>query len=60
MNLTFGEYRASDQNTLHYQPPLEKLPPFTPWPRWELALNALVGALGLAGFVCGVLAAGWA
>lgn len=51
MNLTFGEHRASDQNVDYFMPPLEKLPPFTPWPLWKLALHALglallMGAIG--------------
>ena len=64
MNLTYGEHRASDQNVEHYMPPLEKLPPLKPrrslrW-AWNLLRQAIVFVVGLAGFVCGVLAAGWA
>lgn len=58
MNLTYGEHRASDQNTTWYQPPLERLPPFRPWPLWKLALNAL-GAATVFLLICVGLPAAW-
>lgn len=59
MHMTFGEYRASDQNTLHYQPPLERsAPAFARWPFWKLAANFLALAAVML-LICVGLPVAW-